>query len=96
MSGNIALVERGFCVFAVKARNASNAGAIGVIIYNNAGNANAVPPGMADDGINGAFVTAPTVSVTRADGLALLGQAAAGLTARISVEKTVRAGADTA
>ena len=30
-----ALVERGTCGFAVKARNATNAGATGVIIYNN-------------------------------------------------------------
>ena len=33
-----------------------------MIIYNNAANVNAAPPGMADDGINGAFVLIPTVN----------------------------------
>ncbi|MGH9871576.1 MAG: PA domain-containing protein [Pyrinomonadaceae bacterium] len=96
VAGNIALIERGLCGFALKARNATNAGAAGVIIYNNAGaNANAAPPGMADDGINGVFVTIPTVSLTRADGLAFLGQVPA-TTAMMSVDLSVRAGADAA
>jgi len=92
VAGNIALVERGTCGFAVKARNATVAGATAVIIYNNAANVNAAPPGMADDGVNGQFVTIPSVSVTRADGLAFLGQAT--VNANIGVDPTVRAGAD--
>jgi hypothetical protein len=94
MVGRIALVERGLCGFAVKARNASEAGAIGVVIYNQLANVNAAPPGMADDGVNGAFVTAPTVSVRRADGLAILGQLGTGVAMDIGVDPTVRAGAD--
>ncbi len=35
-AGNIALISRGACAFAVKATNAAAAGASGVIIYNNA------------------------------------------------------------
>jgi Zn-dependent M28 family amino/carboxypeptidase len=35
-AGNIALVSRGACTFAIKATNALNAGAVGVVIYNNA------------------------------------------------------------
>jgi aminopeptidase Y len=35
-AGNIALISRGGCAFAIKATNAYNAGASGVIIYNNA------------------------------------------------------------
>lgn len=92
--GRIVLIERGFCGFAVKARNATNAGAAAVIIYNNAANAAGAPPGMADDGINGAFVTIPTVSVRRDDGLAILGQLAGGVSADVGVDPTVRAGAD--
>jgi hypothetical protein len=92
VAGKLALVERGTCGFAVKARNATNAGAAGVIIYNNLANAAAAPPGMADDGINGAFVTIPSVSVTRADGLAMLGQAL--VSANLGVDPAVRAGAD--
>lgn len=94
VSGKIALIERGLCGFAQKARNATDAGALAVIIYNNAANVNAAPPGMADDGINGAFVTIPTVSVRRADGLAIVAQLGGTVTANIGVDLTVRAGAD--
>jgi PA domain len=92
VAGHIALVERGTCGFALKARNATNAGASAVIIYNNAANANAAPPGMADDGVNGPFVTIPSVSMTRPDGLAIIGQTMVNAT--IAVDPTVRAGAD--
>jgi aminopeptidase Y len=34
-AGNIALIRRGACTFAIKATNAYNAGASGVVIYNN-------------------------------------------------------------
>jgi hypothetical protein len=94
VAGNIALVERGTCGFAVKARNATNAGAAAVIIYNNAANAGAAPPGMADDGINGAFVTIPTVSLTRADGLAIIAELGGGVNASLAVNPSIRAGAD--
>jgi hypothetical protein len=92
IAGQIALVERGGCVFALKARNASAAGAAAVIIYNNAANATAAPPGMAGDPLHNAFVTAPTVSVSRPAGLAIA--AASGVTADIGVDLSIRAGAD--
>lgn len=94
VAGKIVLVERGFCGFAVKARNASAAGAVGVIIYNQLANAAAAPPGMGGDGVNDAFVTAPTVSLRRADALALLAQAPGSVQAAIGVNLAVRAGAD--
>ena len=94
VAGKIVLVERGLCGFAVKARNATNAGALAVMIYNNAANAAAAPPGMADDGLNGAFVTIPAVSVRRADGLAIVAQLGGGVTASLGVNPTIRAGAD--
>jgi hypothetical protein len=96
VAGRIALIERGTCGFAVKARNASAAGASAVIIYNNAANAAAAAPGMADDGVNGRFVTAPTVSVARTDGLAILSQLGAGVSAKVDVDPSIRAGADAA
>ena len=34
-AGNIALIQRGACAFAIKAQNAQSAGATGVVIYNN-------------------------------------------------------------
>lgn len=94
VAGKIALIERGTCGFAVKARNATNAGAIGAMIYNNAANAGATAPGMANDGINGAFVTIPTVSLARADGLAIVAQLGGGVTGSVAVDPTIRAGAD--
>ncbi|HET8775619.1 MAG TPA: PA domain-containing protein [Thermoanaerobaculia bacterium] len=93
VAGKIALVERGTCTFATKAKTAQDAGAIGVIIYNNAANAGAAPAGMANDPlVTGVVIT--TVSLTRPDGLAVLGQLGGGVTAQIRLDNTVRAGAD--
>jgi hypothetical protein len=92
VAGKIALIERGLCGFAVKARNATDAGAVAVIIYNNAANATVAPPGMADDGINGAFVTIPTVSLRRTDGTEIV--AAGSVTASLGSNPNIRAGAD--
>ena len=94
IAGKIALIERGLCGFAVKARNATNAGAIAAIIYNNAANAAAGPPGMADDGINGAFVTIPAVSLRRTDGTDIVTALAGTVGASIGINNGIRAGAD--
>jgi hypothetical protein len=94
VAGKIVLIERGTCGFAQKARNATNAGAAAVIIYNNAANVNAGPPGMADDGINGQFVTIPTASIRRADGLSIIAQLGGGVTANLGLDLSIRAGAD--
>ena len=94
IAGNIALVERGTCGFAQKARNATNAGASAVMIYNQLANADAAPPSMGDDGVNGAFVTIPAVSLTRSDGLDIVGELDGGVTAALLVDPNVRAGAD--
>lgn len=66
LTGKIALVDRGTCNFTVKAINAQNAGAIGVIIANN-------QPGATPIGLGGSDpdVLIPTVSATL-DGGALL------------------------
>jgi hypothetical protein len=92
VAGKVALVERGTCGFAVKARNAAAAGAVAALIYNNAANAAAAPPGMANDG--GPAVTIPAVSLSRPDGLSILGQLGAGVFVEIGVDMTIRAGAD--
>jgi hypothetical protein len=93
IAGKIALIERGTCGFTVKAKNAQNAGAAGVIIFNNAANAAAAPPGMATDGVIGPTITIPSVSLTRTDGLAIQGQLP-GVVARLGVDNSIRAGAD--
>ncbi len=61
-AGNIALIRRGVCTFALKATNAYNAGAAGVIIYNNA-------PGVLNGTLGATFtLDIPVTSVTQAVG----------------------------
>ena len=78
-AGKIALIERGVCRFDNKVARAQLAGAIGVIVYNNAANGevaflmggeNPVLQGSAD--VIGTAVTIPAVSVVRSTGLALV------------------------
>lgn len=64
IAGNIALIDRGTCGFIVKVKNAQNAGAIGVIIANNAPSAGGSPPGMA--GVD-PTITIPSVLVALND-----------------------------
>lgn len=67
LTGQIAIIERGVCAFDVKVRNAMNAGAAGVIVYNSAafGDQVIVMSGASTVGI-------PAVFVGRSTGLALL------------------------
>ena len=60
---NIALVSRGTCGFAVKVKNAQDAGAIGVIVADNA------PGAVAGMGGADASIMIPAVRVTQADGM---------------------------
>jgi subtilisin family serine protease len=64
VNGNIALIQRGSISFAQKATNAMNAGAVAVIIYNNAPNIF-----LGTLGNPGAWV--PVLSMSNADGEAL-------------------------
>lgn len=91
VAGKVALIERGTCGFAVKAAIAQAAGAIGVIIYNNAANATAAAPGMG--GVDPTVVI-PSLSLNRQDGLALAGATPGSVTVNMSVDPTMRAGAD--
>lgn len=66
VDGKIALIARGDCTFTSKIRNAQNAGAVGVVIYNNvAGD----PVAMGHDGTT--FPTVPAVMVSNAQGVAM-------------------------
>ena len=62
MAGKIALVDRGTCGFAVKVKNAQNAGAKGVLV---ADNVEATPSGMAG---TDATITIPSVRIRLSDG----------------------------
>jgi uncharacterized repeat protein (TIGR01451 family) len=67
-AGRIALVDRGTCTFKTKTLNAQNAGAIAVVIANNAAGD---PPLLGDDPTIVTPITIPTISVTLATGTAI-------------------------
>lgn len=90
VAGKIALVSRGTCGFVVKAKNAQNAGAVGVVIADNVAGS---PPA----GLGGAdpTITIPSVRVSLADGNAIRSALAGGpVNATLGVNPTLRAGAD--
>lgn len=77
-AGNIALISRGACTFGIKATNAYNAGASGVVIYNNA-------PGAINGTLGNAFtLDIPVTSVTQEVGQQLA--ATAGLVLRLKTD----------
>lgn len=80
-AGNIALVQRGTCTFAVKAENAQSAGASAVIIFNQ-GNT-ALREGLIIGTLAPFSATVPVVGASFAQGEAL---AQAGSTAHIDVD----------
>lgn len=90
----IALVSRGTCGFAVKVKNAQNAGAIGVIVADNA------PGAVTGLGGSDATITIPAVRVTQADGILLAGALTKengntnGTVAKFERSKTSIVGAD--
>jgi uncharacterized repeat protein (TIGR01451 family) len=89
VSGNIALIDRGTCGFTVKVKNAQDAGAIAVIIADNAAGS---PPA----GLGGAdpLVVIPAVRITLDDGNTVKAQLGAGVNVTLKVDNTIRAGAD--
>jgi hypothetical protein len=89
VAGKIAMMDRGTCGFVVKVKNAQNAGAIGVIIADNA--AGSPPP---DLGGADPTITIPSVRVTLQDGNTIKAQLASGVNVTLSKDFSVRAGAD--
>lgn len=70
VSGKIAVVSRGSITFAEKHSNAQNAGAAGVLIYNN-------QAGTISMSLEGSGATIPCASIRQADGAAIKAAAAA-------------------
>jgi subtilisin family serine protease len=66
LTGKIALIRRGTCGFYNKAINAQNAGAIGVVLYNNA--AGPLNPTVAPNPAGSPPVSIPVAAITAADG----------------------------
>lgn len=96
VNGNIALVDRGTCNFTVKAKNVQDAGAIGMIVVDNA------PGPVTGLGGTDPTVTIPAVRISQADGnhikLKLLkrSRTASGVIGALGVDPTRLAGADAA
>jgi extracellular elastinolytic metalloproteinase len=76
VAGKIAVIDRGACDFSVKVTNAQNAGAVGAIIANNAGD------GVFTMGGTARKVTIPSVMVGQSDGATLKGLAGSTATLR--------------
>ncbi|KAM0270452.1 hypothetical protein ACHAQH_009409 [Verticillium albo-atrum] len=70
--GRIVLLSRGTCAFGLKSQNAKSAGAIGLIVHNNA-------PGSISATLGAPFLEyVPTVGISQEDGLALIAKLEAG------------------
>ncbi|HKA43871.1 MAG TPA: PA domain-containing protein [Burkholderiales bacterium] len=95
VKNNIALVDRGICTFATKAKNVQNAGAIGMIVVNDF--AGSPPGGLGGTDPN---VIIPAVEVSQADGatlktaLARRSRTASGVIANLGVNGNQFVGAD--
>ena len=90
VAGKIAVIDRGTCGFAVKAKNAQNAGAIATVIVNNV--PGGPPGGMA--GVD-ATIVIPSVQISQPDGAALKTAIAGGpVSANVGVNLAVFSGAD--
>ncbi|WP_260446422.1 T9SS-dependent M36 family metallopeptidase [Chryseobacterium lactis] len=86
LTGKIGLIERGGganCGFAVKVKNAQNAGAIGVIVYSNAGGSS-IPAVMG--GVDGS-ITIPSVVVQNAEGEYIKSQLASNTIVNVTLKK---------
>ena len=87
VNGKIALIDRGVCGFTIKVKNAQNAGAIGVIIADNAvGNP---PPAL---GGSDPTITIPSIRVTQAAGTSF--KANLPMTVGFVIDPTKLQGAD--
>ncbi len=89
VAGKIVMVDRGTCTFVIKAKNAQDAGALAIIVADNAAGG---PP--ADLGGADPTLTITGVRVTLADGNTLKGLIGGGLNVTIGVDMTLRAGSD--
>jgi hypothetical protein len=86
VAGKIALIDRGTCAFVDKATHAQAAGAIGLVVVNNAA-------GVVQMGGDAASVTIPVVSISQDDGTAIRAQLSAGVQAKIFANSRLLAGA---
>jgi hypothetical protein len=99
VAGKIAMMDRGTCGFTVKVKNAQLAGAIGVIIADNAGGTSAALSSAPVPGLGGAdaTITIPSARITLIDATRLKATMAnSTVNARLGVNPAVMKGADEA
>jgi len=91
VAGRVVLLDRGVCTFTLKAQAAQNAGAIALIIANNAA-------GPAPElGGSDPTITIPVIAVSQADGTTLKNQLLGGpVNVTVGTHATLLAGADNA
>lgn len=89
VAGKIVLLDRGVCTFAIKVKNAQDAGATAVVVADNV--AGGPPPGLS--GVDPTIVI-PSGRVTLADGDTLKANIAAGLNVTLGLDTSILAGTD--
>ena len=82
LTGKIGLIERGTCNFSVKVKNAQNAGASAVIIYNNSANGDTVGNMSGTD----ATITIPSVLISNTEGEYIKSQLAVNTTVNVTLK----------
>lgn len=85
----IALLDRGTCSFTIKVKNAQVAGAVAVVIADNA--AGSPPAGL---GGTDATITIPSVRITLDDGNTIKAQLGAGVNVTLHLDMSILAGTD--
>lgn len=72
--GSVALIQRGSCTFYQKAMNAQDAGAVGVIVYNNLAGSEALLMTLTGD----PPITIPVIGISNDNGLLIYGRLGSG------------------
>jgi len=89
ITGRIALIDRGTCGLSIKTKNAQLAGAIAVIVANNA------PGGFGPfDSAPDATITIPSVGITQPDGAAIRAALSSNVSVLLFLDPSIVAGAD--
>ena len=87
IAGKFAMIDRGFCTFVIKVKNAQDAGAVGVVMVNNDGEP--IVMGGSD-----ASIVIPAVMISQANGTTLKGLADVNATMRLLDPAPIRRDGD--
>ncbi|GEN70200.1 T9SS-dependent M36 family metallopeptidase [Chryseobacterium lathyri] len=85
LAGNIGLVERGTCAFAIKTKNLQDAGAIAAVIYNNQANGATLSNMSGTD----ATITIPSVLIAYSEGEYIKTQLSANTTVNVTLKSNM-------